>query len=609
MTVLTRTNEVRVLTRTRQRSNPCTATLLANTLCAIYLCSTLHSTVASAEEPDSAQKNNVVQDVATHHETIVDLKTCMDLAGKNLLNMLCEKRNYLPYFMTMVERDYRAEMQFFHPHHNLGRVWDSLLRLEHATGFVIPANIEGAMLENLYKFFDNPDHLCLYPLDMPYKPVDLFCFHSLREHLLTLDSLVRLRNSRWARETAHKMLVTISNILLPVETWKVKNSVWDVAKTHRYRQLNIEKPHSGWALSLQSSEGRLIEPLLLYHKTTKDPLARELADKFAKFHLDLSTRPDGEFYGHPVYAGHNHSYLGTLRGVLYYGMATGQREYIEAVEKTYRVAIPKIVKKSGHTTHDVGREGGSDVASASDVAIMALWLGVYAGYPEHLDDVARIVRSRMIPSQILESPALTPKTYPPEKGEEPTSVSPDGRVSYLDFPPDMQQRIIGALGICTEPHAGKISVTDVTAAILQAMVEIYEHIAVKSDQDLTVYFHLNYEDEHIEIRSVRAEKARVTIRVKQKDDLRIRVPRWAPRESIQLSIGGQPVEPDIVHDFLRIPRDMLTGDIVLTHDLPVHKETERSVDVDWVLTWRGDEIIGIYPNSDFYPFFRTGTGH
>jgi len=576
--------------------------LLFTTLWTFCFCNAMHRAVIFAEE-------SVASESSASHETIVNLKKSMNLAGQNLLNMLCEERNYLPYFIAMVERDYRAEMQFFHPHHNLGRVWDSLLRLENATGYVIPAHIEGALLENLHKFFDNPDNLCLYPLDMPYKTVDLFCFHSLREALLALDSLMRYRNNLWARETAHKMLVTVNDILLPEESWRVKNSVWDVEKTRRYRDLEIEKPHGGWALSLQSSEGRLIEPLLLYHETTKDPLAMDLADKFARFHLEYSTRPDGEFYGHPVVAGHTHSYMGTIRGVLYYGLVTGQRKYVEAVEKTYRVGIQKIVKKSGLTTHDLGREGGADVASASDAAIIALWLAIHAGYPEYLDDVERLVRARMVPSQILESPKLTSKIDLSQKDKEHTSVSPDGRVAYLDFPSDMQQRIIGALGICTEPHAGKLSVTDVTAAILQSMIDIYRHIAVKDEKGLTVYFHLDYEDENIEVRSVRAKSARVTIRVKQKNDLRIRVPRWTPRESVEVSIAGQSVPPKIVHDFLRIPGDMLEGEVVLTYGLPVRKETERSVGVDWVLTWRGDEIIGIFPNSDFYPFFRTGTGH
>ena len=61
-----------------------------------------------------------------------------------------------------------------------------------------------------------------------------------------------------------------------------------------------------------------------------------------------------------------------------------------------------------------------------------------------------------------------------------------------------------------------------------------------------------------------------------------------------------------LHDGITLEAE---GEVVLTYGLPVRKETERSVGVDWVLTWRGDEIIGIFPNSDFYPFFRTGTGH
>ena len=135
----------------------------------------------------------------------MQLQNSMELAGQNLLNNLCPAHQYMPYYKIDIDREYRAWALLYCPAENIGRWWDAMLRLEAATGFVIPANIEAAMLENLYVFFDNPDHLCVYPLDdARYDPVYarfLLEFHSLREALLTLAALADRRNSRYENQS------------------------------------------------------------------------------------------------------------------------------------------------------------------------------------------------------------------------------------------------------------------------------------------------------------------------------------------------------------------------------------------------------------------------
>ena len=80
------------------------------------------------------------------------LKESLELGGQHLLGWLDPDRDYLPTGSWAIT-------------HDLGRWWDAMLRLERAIGFVIPAPIEAAMLQNLHMFTDNPDGLCLPPPD------------------------------------------------------------------------------------------------------------------------------------------------------------------------------------------------------------------------------------------------------------------------------------------------------------------------------------------------------------------------------------------------------------------------------------------------------------
>lgn len=66
----------------------------------------------------------------------MDLRSRLDLAGNALLGMLIPDQELMP-------------VGGYESAHDLGRWWDAILRLEEATGFAIPAELEAASLRNL----------------------------------------------------------------------------------------------------------------------------------------------------------------------------------------------------------------------------------------------------------------------------------------------------------------------------------------------------------------------------------------------------------------------------------------------------------------------------
>ena len=506
----------------------------------------------------------------------MNLKPTMELAGRNLLQCLCPTRNYLPYWSLTADREYRAQVSFSSPGHNIGRWWDAMLRLEDAIGYAIPAHLEGAMLQNLYRFFDNPDHLCFAPLDWEgVKPE--FDLHSLREGLLALNALVRYRNSRWAAKEGHRMLETLLRISRP-------DGSWDLEKIDYYHR--TEKPHR--PLIPANTNGRLIEALVWFYEATGDPLALKLADRFACYHLVNTTHEDGRL-NMASKPDHTHSYLGTLRGLLLFGELTGQQKYIDVVAATYQVTVRRMIKQSGFVSHDLGQDNRGETTSPGDAAQRALWLA-RRGYTEFLDAAERIIRARLIPAQITESPGLQPL------------MEDEGKEEFVN----LDERIIGAIGgMHREPHAGKNSVTDITAACLHTLVDIYRHIVVRTNAGLTINFHFDYKDEQTAMTCERQDEARVTVVAKVRDNILIRIPAWTPRDSVQVVVNGRSVTPEMIGHFAHVSRDMLPGEIVLRYGLPVFMTVEETDGVAYELAWRGDEITGISPNSDFFPFYPT----
>lgn len=521
-------------------------------------------------------------DKLVHAETHVNLVSSMELAGQNLVSALCPERDYLPYFNLVTDFNYRGEMVFSWPSHNIGRWWDALLRLEHTTGFRISSQAEAAMFANLKRFFDNPDGLCYEPRAcMEFAPQpreDRLTLHSLREGLLALNGLVQYRNDDWARTAAHAMCEKLSSCINEDGTWNLDQLAC----------AQVSKPST--FCDPVGNHGRFLEALVQYCQTTGDPLALRLADRIAAYHLKHSTRPDGSFNSDSV-AGHTHSYLGTIKGLLLYGELTGQRIYIDRVAQTYRNTINgKILLRSGWNSHDLFTINHADLGSPGDAAQIALRLGLHHGCPDLLDDVERIVRARIIPSQITQCPPI-----------EPMGLGESDKYRAL------VERATGGYGGCNHfPHAGKMAVTDVTAQALQSLTDIYNHVVTSAKDGLNVNFHFDYQDERVRISSSRKNAtATVLIRPVVSGTIHVRIPRWVPKTSFVIKVNGKLVKATMAGDYAVVAAQSQPSEIVLTYDLPVYSEVERADGVDYNLLWRGDEVMGIYPNSSYFPFYPT----
>lgn len=496
-------------------------------------------------------------------QTVVDLRNTMNFGGDNLIANLDPTNNYLPSWSAELQMNDSVDIHRSYFSHNLGRWWDAMLRLESTTGYRIPANMEAAMLANLKRYFDNEDNLCLEPNLYSNKKqgMDL---HSFREGMLALNALVRYRNDAWAKEKGHAMCLSLLRLT------KEDGSL-DMDKFSNYRDYEELANYPRIR-----SDGRLIEALVWFYEATGDVEALRTADRFARYHLKNTTLADGSA---PLERGsHTHSYFGTLRGLLLFGELTNQKEYVDAVAKTYEKTIRTLLKKSGFISHNFATDSVGETTSPGDAAQIALWLATSHGRTEYFDDVERIVRARLVPCQITEVPKInTPKDAP---------------------------LLLGALGgMYEEPHGYKLATTDVTAAVIHSLIDVYEHIVSTDEAGLKVNMHFNYEDSKIRINSRRDRTAKLLVLMKEKQNVRIRIPRWVPMESVKVTCGGKPYQPMVLGDYIFVPKELTSGEIEVSYDLPMSTEIEPTKGITYLIAWRGDEIMGISPNSSHLPFY------
>ena len=508
------------------------------------------------------------------------LKESMELGGQHLLGWLDPEKDYLPTGSWAIT-------------HDLGRWWDAMLRLEDVTEFVIPGHMEGANLRNLHWLTDNPDGLLWVPPGLDWQPIK-FELHSLREGILTFAALAKYRHNTWASQAGHKYIESIRRGLKPDFSWDFDQFEYSKLFVGGENEHQGHLPSNEDRFPLIVQHGRCIEALVWFYEATGDSVAMELAEDLARFHLTYAINPDGTIpdllkYEKP---GDRQSYLYTLCGLLLHGITTHQSEYVDAVVNAYQVGIPDIVNESGWVAHDLGEgrfpdKTGNPLAnteSTGAAARLSLWLALHTGRAECYDDVERLVRARLFPGQTTQADV---------------SNNPDVEI---------EDKAIGGWGGNDYTHAGKGFNPSGTAEIVHTMCAIFQHICAREEAGMFVNMHFDFEDDDVQVAVFRDDDAAVTVIPRIVDNLFVRIPAWAPDESVRLSVDGTDAALKKVGAFAYVPRERLRSgcEVVLRHGLPARHTSETMPEGDtYEFAWKGDEITGVYPNEYPVPFYPT----
>jgi len=543
---------------------------------------------------------------------MVTLKESMNLAGQNLIAALSVENGYAPIWNTTLSRDMKAVSKFYWPSCNIASWWDAMLRLEAAVGFVIPAKVEAGMMRLLGCCFDNPLDIgtainAVAPPEKPDPESMLIDRISMREFLLTLACFVRYRKSRWAVDTGGKMIRALDRFIQDdgLFDWK---SMAEVIRNAGKPVPESEMIHKERGARTVFSHGRSIEPLVEFYLATGDAAALQLADRFARFHFDVSTREDGSAPEVPNHGLHTHSWMCLLRGFLVFGEVTRQRRYIDRAEKSFRNGVLSMIKESGFIGHDWGAESNGETTAPGDVVQLGLWLSRH-GHTEYLDVAERLLRARVLASQTTEMPDLAPPVTPEEREGVKAAPSVAGLDHYLGRFPDegrhLNARVYGAFGglLCTHPHGEPVPTTDITCSDVHTLCDVYRNVAERTAAGLRVNFHFDYSDDDVEITTESGKQRTVNVLLHKPDNLFVRIPRWTPAESVVLRVNGSATSVNKIGDFAYVPCRTAGMTIALTYALPERRVVETTNGVDYTFLWRGDEVAGIKPNTDFFPFY------
>ncbi|MDX9976102.1 MAG: LamG-like jellyroll fold domain-containing protein [FCB group bacterium] len=515
-----------------------------------------------------------------------DIREAIELSVRHMNSLFNRDKDNEPYFYVNREADGTGKM-----HHSInigiphvvGRCLLACMSAEKDA--TVPFPEDGLAIFERYcrSSFDNADHLNSY-YDPNRGGARFIEFHNMREGLYGLWALIAGRQSQWARETAHEMLVTLDSVTNAEGLWSV-----ELAK-----ERGILERSEGFA---PPNTARIVDPLLACYDATQDPLAMKLAAGYARQGLKTLYTEDGHFTPMEQSSGHVHSITSSLSGITDYAVRTDDKAMIDACRKIMENGVPEYFSSWGwgdevfpeHPANVVSR---GEINQTGDVVRAALILGG-AGYPDYYDLAERYLRGMILPTQHREKELraiLRDKPEPKDDSERDTVMRSIGGYA-MQLPNDRMS-----------PGDWPISTLDITSGAVHAMSEAYRYRTTTRDGAYRVNLLFDFEDDKLVVDSDLPLRGRISFRAKQDiAGLAIRIPQWVNTETVRITVEGESTPLKLEKGYAILDAIPAGKQGELTFDVPCKREKETVDGIAYTTLWVGNQLVDIKPRGTESP--------
>ena len=453
--------------------------------------------------------------------------------------------------------------------HDMGRWWEAALLLQATIGTEIPETTNSRMSANVRALTNHP-----YGLLLNDELLGGGClnYHNLREALLTYTAFIEFRSSYWAKNCAEKLLDTINRRFF--EKTLTDDEICAAVGVVVSSDTMITRPIKDIYRDEDDTPttGRAIEGMYRYWLATHSPLALEVMRKAVAFHREHTICTDGStpaWIKDSFHTGHNHSYLGTIRGLLLYAVEFEDEALIRAIYLTYKNSVFKYnCDETGFAPHDLAlarfpdQHGDplGDHASCADIIYIAFLLATRCGYPELLDDAEKLMRCRLFYCQ------STSDTF------------------------------LGAWGIFGGSYFGEGYTLDVYALITSTLCYIYKSMIEEKDDRMEIHLHFSKETAAVTVESDRDERQSTKITPHVQKQIWVHIPSWCPLERVTVTNeDGAAVPYTKAGEYLIIPeKDAVPGKtLAVSYELPVGETTVKTwkSGKTFRCSWKGDTLV------------------
>lgn len=444
--------------------------------------------------------------------------------------------------------------------HDVGRAIDALLRGSEATGKAVPPDIESTLRAYLFASMDNPT-----AMNGAYSNVKdriVFHAHDIRESILALTALIKFREDDEARQYLDRLLAALDELIREDGTFDpdVVASMPQLREGYFEETAHRTEPQDKIYNLPCWTRGRWIMALSQCYRETKDPRAKEIAERIVRLVRRKSFTKDGKIAPDEFF--HTHSITGTVHGLIEFGLLTEDEELLLFAKRVFDNGLPEVRSSYGWSFETRGGDpalpGRGEINNTGDMIQAAILLGLN-GHPEYFQVAERFIRSHLLPSQ-----------------------NADGG---WGFPSPNDQSTFGG------------SILDITAGAVQALCESRNASATRDDRRISINLLFDDSIESLQCESELPRQGRVTVRMKLMADVRIRTSSWLDRKTVRIRVDGDQREPVFEGPWLIVKEIDPNQEVVAEFSVGQWQEPESIYGKPYQLLWRGDQLMALSPKG------------
>jgi hypothetical protein len=378
---------------------------------------------------------------------------------------------------------------------------------------------------------------------------------------------------------------------------------------------SFDAVHTRLAVDPAAMWGRQVMPFIRYYEVTGNRDAYELAENFVSNIINRSGvfNADGSFNGALEYRnGHFHTRMGTLASIARFAKFNGDAALIQFVKKSFDWVLTQCTS-FGWTPGDMHDQAYEhETCTLVDAISIGIALAK-SGYPEYWGVVERFVRNQLTESQLLNVDWI----------EQADNKSMDIQREKTYY--KVAERLRGAFAGYAAPNDfvydgkwGRGHIMDVQTCCLgsgtRALYQVWNNIVTENKGRIYVNLLLNRGTKWLDVLSHMPHEGRVDFDINEDiEELLIRIPEWVPYGAVEIERKGldnTSLSTGREHSwvnkfFLKLGAAKKGERITVTFPMSERTTFEKSVNLEYEVKWRGDDVIHITPGGTYYPLYNN----
>jgi hypothetical protein len=531
----------------------------------------------------------------------VDLAERARQAENNYCRLLDPQLNWIPWFYAHLNREEsRADHCEWCFGDATGRYLDALVLCTRMTGLSDETVLGTARLRKaLLDMYSEGDGLCYRPAGFDFVKFGANMFDQ-RSALLGLVSLLQDTGDEEILDRIRAQVRGLRRIARDRGSYCFFPYIDYTPGAERTAPQELSEL-SGIDL-LHYGGGVLIHPLMRFVETTGDEATLDLAAKLVDFVVRRSGvyDEDGAFYskGGTDCAGHVHSRLDVLGGVLRFARYTKDRELLAWCGRVYdwsrSLGSTYGWYPEGVDTRETRRTlPHSEICCTTDVIHAAIHLA-RSGRAECWDHAEQYL-NQLLATQVLDTSwaASVRKERTIQSDYEDIPARYRGGFPGRTRPNDLTNNgFFDTMGCCC-------------AAGGRGLYQIWHHAVDLEDDAATVNLWVDRSLPELDVTVRLGAEGRLTLSPKRRMTLRVRAPHWLDTSSARAEVNGAQSPLPHADGYLHFEDVPENGVVELIFDAPVVVREEAIAGNPYAVSWRGNVVVGIEPPGPHMPLWAS----